>query len=215
MGGGGEGRGTPEGHHHLTDRPLHEGRMQLAHCHSLVLMPAGGAATPPPHAPRPLAVQLVLSLPPIPTHLQYAPTHTHAPCSSRFTPLTVRISWPSALHCHPCHTPCSPGNVPTPTPATLMDIPCIRTGQQIYSRFTPLQMFDFLYDSFPSCSCPRNSPRPALTPTSCPACSLKARASRPPGWTASSWHHAAASSSTSCPQNTKTACCSTLLFKRS
>ena len=24
--------------------------------------------------------------------------------------LTVRISWPSALHCNPCPTPCSPGN---------------------------------------------------------------------------------------------------------
>ena len=26
------------------------------------------------------------------------------------------------MHCNPCPTPCSPGNVPTPTPAPLMDI---------------------------------------------------------------------------------------------
>ena len=36
--------------------------------------------------------------------------------------LTVSVSWPSALHCNPCPTSCSPGNVPTPTPAPLMDI---------------------------------------------------------------------------------------------
>ena len=34
----------------------------------------------------------------------------------------MSVSWPSALHCNPCPTPCSPGNVPTPTPAPLMDI---------------------------------------------------------------------------------------------
>ena len=34
----------------------------------------------------------------------------------------------------PTHTHCRPGNVPTPTPATLMDIPSVKTGQQTYIR---------------------------------------------------------------------------------
>ena len=36
--------------------------------------------------------------------------------------LAVRFSWPSALHCNPCPAPCSPGNLPNPTPEPLMDI---------------------------------------------------------------------------------------------
>ena len=45
--------------------------------------------------------------------------------------LTVSVSRPSALHCHPCptHTHCSPGNVPNPTPRTLMSTPLLKTGQ--------------------------------------------------------------------------------------
>ena len=42
--------------------------------------------------------------------------------------LTVSVSWPSALHCNPCPTPCSPGNVPTPT---LMAIPPVKPGQRM------------------------------------------------------------------------------------
>ena len=30
--------------------------------------------------------------------------------------LPVSVSWPSALHCDPCLTHCSPGNVPNPNP---------------------------------------------------------------------------------------------------
>ena len=41
--------------------------------------------------------------------------------------ITVSVSWPSALHCHPCLTHCSPGNVPNPTP--LMSTPLVKTGQ--------------------------------------------------------------------------------------
>ena len=43
-------------------------------------------------------------------------------CPAEVGYLAVRFSWPSALHCNPCPAPCSPGNVPTPTPAPLMDI---------------------------------------------------------------------------------------------
>ena len=49
--------------------------------------------------------------------------------------LPVSVSWPSALHCHPCLTHCSPGNVPTPTPGNLMSTPLINTGQPtLYKR---------------------------------------------------------------------------------
>ena len=46
---------------------------------------------------------------------------------------TVSVSWPSALHCNPCPH-CSPGNVPSPHPnsSTLMDIPSVKTGKDIY-----------------------------------------------------------------------------------
>ena len=42
-------------------------------------------------------------------------------CPAEVGNLMVSVSWPSALHCNPCPTPCSPGNV-NPTPAPLMDI---------------------------------------------------------------------------------------------
>ena len=38
----------------------------------------------------------------------------------------LRSEWPFALH--PTH--CSHGNVPTPTPATLMETPSVKTGKQ-------------------------------------------------------------------------------------
>ena len=53
-------------------------------------------------------------------------------CLAEVVYLTVSVSWPSALHCNPCPTPCSPGNVPTPTPAPLMAIPPVKTGQKLY-----------------------------------------------------------------------------------
>ena len=53
-------------------------------------------------------------------------------CPAEVGNLTVSVSWPSALHCIPCRTPCSPGNVPTPTPITLMAITPVNTGQQLY-----------------------------------------------------------------------------------
>ena len=41
----------------------------------------------------------------------------------RGCPVEVGYStWPSALHCNPCPAPCSPGNVPHPTPGPLMDL---------------------------------------------------------------------------------------------
>ena len=43
--------------------------------------------------------------------------------------LTVSVCWPSALHCHPCLTHYSPGNVPNPTPGPLMSTPLVKTGQ--------------------------------------------------------------------------------------
>ena len=57
-------------------------------------------------------------------------------CPAEVGYLPVSASWPSALHCNPCPTHCSPGNVPTPTPATLMDIPSVKTGQQMYMPIT-------------------------------------------------------------------------------
>ena len=47
----------------------------------------------------------------------------------------MSASWPSALNSNPCPTQLqsrqrSP-TVPTPTPATLMDIPSVITGQQL------------------------------------------------------------------------------------
>ena len=33
-------------------------------------------------------------------------------CPAEVGYLPVSASWPSALHCNPCPTPCSPGNVP-------------------------------------------------------------------------------------------------------
>ena len=53
-------------------------------------------------------------------------------CTAEVGYLTVSVSWPSALRCNPCPTHCSPGNVPTPTQAPLMDTPSVKTGQQIY-----------------------------------------------------------------------------------
>ena len=68
-------------------------------------------------------------------------------CPAEVGYLTVSVSWPSALHCNSCPTHCSPGNVPTPTPATLMDIPSIKTGhdhgQQIY-----MLSYSWLFESY-------------------------------------------------------------------
>ena len=48
--------------------------------------------------------------------------------------MIIRFSWPSALLCNPCPAPCSPGNVPTPTPATLMDMPSVKIGHHIFNN---------------------------------------------------------------------------------
>ena len=50
-------------------------------------------------------------------------------CPAKVDYLPVSVAWPSALHCNPCPTHCSRGNVPTPTPATLMDLPLSNVKQ--------------------------------------------------------------------------------------
>ena len=66
----------------------------------------------------------------------------------------MSVSWPSALHCYLCLTHCSPGNVPNPTPGSLMSTPLVNTGQPtlyyrilfllfIQSLQTPLYMHLF------------------------------------------------------------------------
>ena len=55
-------------------------------------------------------------------------------CSAEIGNLTVSVSWLSALHCNPYPTPCSPGHVPTPTPATLMAIPPSSWSANVYSQ---------------------------------------------------------------------------------
>ena len=66
--------------------------------------------------------------------ITYASTQPHAyayggAAQLEVGSLPVSVSWPLALHCHPCLTHCSPGNVPNPTPGPLMSAPLINTGQ--------------------------------------------------------------------------------------
>ena len=62
-------------------------------------------------------------------------------CPAEVDYLLVSVSWPSALHCNPCPPHCSPVNVPTPTPATLMDLPSAKTGQQCEISVIQLLVF--------------------------------------------------------------------------
>ena len=55
-------------------------------------------------------------------------------CPAGSGSLPVSVSWPSALHCPPCLTHCSPGNVPNPTPGPLMSTPLINTGQPTFMQ---------------------------------------------------------------------------------
>ena len=66
-------------------------------------------------------------------------------CPAEVGHLTLDVSWPSALHCNPCPTNRSHGNVPTRTPATMMDIPSVKTGQQIYTLLLGAAQLDVGY----------------------------------------------------------------------
>ena len=58
-------------------------------------------------------------------------------CPAEVGNLTVSVSWPTALHCSLCPTSCSPGNVPTPTPAPLMAIPLSRLVSNCIKVYHP------------------------------------------------------------------------------
>ena len=63
-------------------------------------------------------------------------------CPAEVGNLKVSVSWPSALHCNTCPTPCSPGNVPTPTPEHLMGITLCQDWSATYGGFGSHLQFD-------------------------------------------------------------------------
>ena len=68
----------------------------------------------------------------------------------------MSVSWTSALHCNP-YPHCSPGNVPTSTPATLISA---KTGQQIYKTIFTIQ-----HPAAPSSTLDGNNPYQAWSAT--------------------------------------------------
>ena len=59
--------------------------------------------------------------------------------------MMICVSWPSALHCYPCLTHCSPSNVPNPTPGPLMSTPLINTGQPTLYTHSYQFLFVFVF----------------------------------------------------------------------